>query len=95
MAGFDNDRAWRILHAVKAIAKEKGTTPASVSLAWLLAKPAVTSVIFGARSIAQLDDNLKATEVKLSSDEVQKLDAASAFELGYPYEFIGNIQKRW
>ncbi len=66
-----------------------------MSLAWLLAKPAVTSVIFGARSVEQLDDNLKAADVKLSADDVQKLDDASAFELGYPYSFIGNIQKRW
>jgi aryl-alcohol dehydrogenase-like predicted oxidoreductase len=66
-----------------------------VALAWLLAKPAVTSVIFGARSIAQLDDNLKAAEVKLAAEQVQRLDDASAFEIGYPYKFIANIQKRW
>ena len=94
-AGFDNDRGWRILDAVKAVAKEKGTTASAVALAWLLAKPAVTSVIFGARSVAQLDDNLKAADVKLSPEETRKLDAASAFEMGYPYEFIANIQKRW
>jgi aryl-alcohol dehydrogenase-like predicted oxidoreductase len=80
---------------VKAIATEKGTTPAAASLAWLLAKPAVTSVIFGARSVEQLDDNLKAADVKLSDADVQKLDTASAFELGYPYSFLANIQKRW
>ena len=94
-ADFDNERAWRTLDAVKAIAAEKGTTPAAVSLAWLLAKKTVTSVIFGARSLAQLDDNLAAAEVKLSEADVQKLDDASAFELGYPYTFIANIQKRW
>jgi aryl-alcohol dehydrogenase-like predicted oxidoreductase len=66
-----------------------------VALAWLLAKPAVTSVIFGARSIEQLDDNLKAAELALSADDVQKLDDASAFDVGYPYKFIANIQKRW
>jgi aryl-alcohol dehydrogenase-like predicted oxidoreductase len=92
---FDNDRGWRTVEAVKAIAKEKGTTPSAVSLAWLLAKPTVTSVIFGARSIAQLDDNLAASDVKLTAEEVQRLDEASAFELGYPYEFIKRIQGRW
>ena len=61
----------------------------------LRAKPSVSSVIFGARSIEQLDDNLKAADVKLSASEVQRLDDASAFELGYPYKFIANIQKRW
>jgi aryl-alcohol dehydrogenase-like predicted oxidoreductase len=55
----------------------------------------VSSVIFGARSIAQLDDNLKAADVKLGADDVKRLDDASAVELGYPYKFIANIQKRW
>jgi aryl-alcohol dehydrogenase-like predicted oxidoreductase len=94
-ADYDTERGWRTLDAVGAIAKDKRTTPAAVALAWLLAKPAVTSVIFGARSLEQLDDNLKAVDVKLSAEDVQKLDDASAFELGYPYKFIANIQKRW
>jgi len=91
----DNDRGWRTLDAVKALAREKETTPAAVSLAWLLAKPTVTSVIFGARTIEQLDDNLKGADVKLSAEDVQRLDEASAFELGYPYTFMRNVQKRW
>src|SRR5580693_8287072 len=73
-ADFDGERGWRTLEAVKGIAKEKESTPAAVSLAWLLAKPAVTSVIFGARTTAQLDDNLKVLDVKLSAGDVQKLD---------------------
>ncbi len=95
LAGLDNDRGWRTLDALKAIATEKQTTVAAVALAWLLAKPAVTSVIFGARSLEQLDDNLKAADVKLSASDVEKLDAASAFAVGYPYKMIGDIQKRW
>jgi aryl-alcohol dehydrogenase-like predicted oxidoreductase len=94
-AEYDNDRGWRTIHAVGEVAKEKGTTSSAVALAWLLAKPTVSSVIFGARTVTQLDDNLNAAEVKLSAEDVQKLDAASALELGYPYKFIANIQKRW
>jgi aryl-alcohol dehydrogenase-like predicted oxidoreductase len=94
-ADYDTDRGWRTIDAVNAIEKEKSTTASAVALAWLLAKPAVTSVIFGARSIAQLDDNLKALEVKLTPADVKMLDEASAFPVGYPYGFIGNIQKRW
>jgi aryl-alcohol dehydrogenase-like predicted oxidoreductase len=94
-ADFDSDRGWRTIDAVHAIADEKRTSPAAIALAWLLAKPTVTSVIFGARSIEQLDDNLKAADVRLSGDQVQKLDDASAFEVGYPYKFIASIQKRW
>jgi aryl-alcohol dehydrogenase-like predicted oxidoreductase len=95
LADFDGDRGWRTLDALRSIAEEKRTTSAAVALAWLLAKPTVTSVILGARSIEQLDDNLKAADVKLSAQDVQKLDDASAFEIGYPYQFIANIQKRW
>ena len=47
-------------------------TPAAVALAWLLAKPQVTSVIFGARSLEQLDDNLKAADLALSADQVAR-----------------------
>ncbi len=94
-AEYDSERGWRTLDAVNAIAKERSTTPSAVALAWLLAKPAVTSVIFGARSIEQLDDNLKAAELRLSPADVKMLDDASAFDVGYPYKFIANIQKRW
>src|SRR6202034_1454697 len=80
-AAYDSDRGWKTIDAVKAIAAARATTPSAVSLAWLLAKPTVTSVIFGARSIEQLDDNLKAADVKLTADEVQRLDDASASPL--------------
>jgi aryl-alcohol dehydrogenase-like predicted oxidoreductase len=89
MKRYDNERNWRILDAVRAIASEVGATPAAVSLAWLLAKPQVTSVIFGARTIDQLDANLAAAELALAPSHVEALDKASAFELGYPYEFMG------
>jgi aryl-alcohol dehydrogenase-like predicted oxidoreductase len=94
-SAFDDDRGWSTVEAVKAIAKERGTTPSAVALAWLLAKPVVSSVIFGARSIEQLDDNLAAADVKLTAEDVKRLDDASAQKLGYPYEFMGNIQKTW
>ena len=55
----------------------------------------MSSVIFGARSIEQLDANLAAADVALTADEVKALDDASAWSPGYPYTFIGNIQKRW
>jgi len=94
-ADFDTERGWKTLDVVNAIAKELSTTAAAVALAWLLGKPAVTSVIFGARSVEQLDDNLKAADVRLSPEQAQRLDDASAVDPGYPYKFIGNLQKRW
>jgi aryl-alcohol dehydrogenase-like predicted oxidoreductase len=95
MAGFDNERNWRILAAVRAIAAETSASPASVSLAWLLKQPQVTSCIFGARSVAQLEDNVKAVDVVLSGEQVKRLDEASAFDLGYPYSFMKNVQTVW
>ena len=94
-ARYDLERNWRILDAVRGVAKELGTSPSAVSLAWLLAKPQVTSVIFGARNAEQLDDNLQGAEIELTARQVDVLDQASAFELGYPYEFIKATQAKW
>jgi aryl-alcohol dehydrogenase-like predicted oxidoreductase len=94
-ARYDNERNWKIIDALKAVASEVSSTPAAVSIAWLLSKPQVTSVIFGARSVDQLDANLAGAELKLSANHVEALDKASAFELGYPYEFIKATQAIW
>jgi diketogulonate reductase-like aldo/keto reductase len=56
-----------------------------VALAWLLGRPGVTSLVIGARTEAQLADNLGAAEVTLSAEETAKLDAVSAPPLLYPY----------
>jgi aryl-alcohol dehydrogenase-like predicted oxidoreductase len=92
---YDNDRNWKIMDAVRAVAKETSATPAAVSLAWLLAKPQVTSVIFGARTVEQLEGNLAAADLELAPKHVEILDQASAFDLGYPYAFIGSTQGAW
>jgi len=91
-ARFDLERNWKILDAVRAIASELGSTPSAVSIAWLLARPQVSSVIFGARDIAQLEANLAGAELELSAQHVAALDQASAFDLGYPYSFIQMTQ---
>jgi len=94
-AGFDNERNWRILDAVLAVAAELAASPASVSLAWVMKQPQVSSTIFGARTVAQLEENVKACEVSLSDEQLKRLDEASAFELGYPYGFMKSAQGRW
>lgn len=94
-ARFDNDRSWRTLDTTKAIATELETSPSAVALAWLLHKPVVSSVIFGARTVDQLEDNAKASALTLSADHMTRLDDASSFELGYPYGFMKNVQGRW
>ncbi len=92
---FDNDRNWKILEAVGAVADELGVSMAEVSLAWLLGRETVSSVIFGARTVAQVDENVKAAKLQLSEGQVARLDEVSGFELGYPYEFMKQIQNRW
>jgi aryl-alcohol dehydrogenase-like predicted oxidoreductase len=92
---YDTDRNWRILDALTAVAKELGATPAATALAWLLGRPHVTSVIFGARTVAQLDDNLRAADLALPAELRKRLDDASAPDLGYPYDFIGRVQPAW
>ena len=94
-ARYDLERNWKILDAVRAVAAEVGTTPAAVSLAWLTAKPQVSSVIFGARTIQQLEANLAAADLELSAKHVATLDQASAPDLGYPYSFISMTQPTW
>ncbi|MFT3693323.1 MAG: aldo/keto reductase [Kofleriaceae bacterium] len=89
MQRFDNDHNWDTLAAVTSHAKQLGQTPAAVALAWLLAKPQVSSVIFGARNLAQLEANLVAADLELSAAVVAELDKVSARPLGYPYEMIG------
>jgi aryl-alcohol dehydrogenase-like predicted oxidoreductase len=85
---FDNDRGWALLDVVRAVAARRGTTPAAVSLAWLLAKRECTTIVIGARTVAQLDENLRSLDVQLDASEVAELDRASEPAWGYPYDFI-------
>jgi aryl-alcohol dehydrogenase-like predicted oxidoreductase len=80
----DKERAWNILDVMAPIAKAHGCSPARVSLAWLLAKPVVTSVIIGAKRVDQLQDNLAAIELTLTPDELRQLDEVSTLAPEYP-----------
>jgi aryl-alcohol dehydrogenase-like predicted oxidoreductase len=80
----DKERTWRILDVMAPIAKAHGCTPARVSLAWLLTKPVVTSVIIGAKRLDQLRDNLASVELTLTADELRELDHVSALPPEYP-----------
>ncbi len=80
----DKERTWKILDAMKPIAEAHDCSPARISLAWLLAKPVVTSVIIGAKRLDQLHDNIAAVDVKLSAEELKTLDEVSALPPEYP-----------
>src|SRR6202044_1974309 len=79
----DKERTWRILDVIAPIAQAHGCSPARISLAWVLTKPFVTSVIIGAKRSEQLHDNIAAVDVKLTSDEIKKLDQVSALPPEY------------
>jgi len=91
----DADRHWNTLDLVNQIAQTHGASPSQVALAWVLKKRGVSSAIFGARTMDQLDDNLKAASLVLGADEVDALDKVSAVPMGYPYEFMARVQGRW
>ena len=80
----DKERAWKILETMAPIAKAHGCSAARVSLAWLLAKSVVTSIIIGAKRIDQLHDNLAAVDVKLTPAEIEQLDQVSTLPPEYP-----------
>jgi aryl-alcohol dehydrogenase-like predicted oxidoreductase len=88
---YNTPRNWDVVDTLIAVATEIGATPSQTALAWLLHKPAVSSVIFGARTVDQLDDNIAAAELALSTEQLQRLDDASALDLGYPYDFLARI----
>jgi aryl-alcohol dehydrogenase-like predicted oxidoreductase len=80
----DKERAWDCIDAMRAIGDAKSVSVARVALAWLLHQPVVTSVIVGAKKPEQLQDNIAATQVTLSADELAKIDAASSLPAEYP-----------
>ena len=81
----DWNRLWDIVDVLNAVAKEQGVTGAQIGLAWLLQRPTVSSVIMGGRTTEQFVANLKAAELKLTADQIARLDKVSEPPLIYPY----------
>jgi aryl-alcohol dehydrogenase-like predicted oxidoreductase len=82
---YDWEHLWDIVDVVNEVAAAHGVSGAQVSLAWLLQRPLVASVIIGGRNMAQFEDNLKAIELKLGAEDIAKLDKVSQPPLIYPY----------
>jgi len=92
---YDQDKLYDTIEVLIEIGSERGVSAAQIALTYLIGKPAVTSVIVGARTEAQLADNLASANLTLSHDEVTRLDAVSAEPLRYPYwHQAGNIVDR-
>jgi aryl-alcohol dehydrogenase (NADP+) len=88
------DRHWTIIDRVRQVATDLGRTPAQVALAWLADRPTVTAPLFGARTLAQLRDNLAAAELHLDADTTAALEACSRpMSGGYPYGAFGAAQR--
>jgi aryl-alcohol dehydrogenase-like predicted oxidoreductase len=89
MKGFQlsADRANAVVHEVLAVAKECGRSPAQVSLAWLRQQSIPVIPIIGARRMEQFKDNLACIDLRLDATQVERLDAVSRIELGFPHDF--------
>jgi aryl-alcohol dehydrogenase-like predicted oxidoreductase len=82
---YDNEHTWHVIDTLMAVAQEVGKTPAQVALNWLLQRPGITAPIIGARTMAQLEDNLGAAGWSLSAEHMERLNQASSKRLPYPY----------
>lgn len=85
-----NEKNVRVVEEVLRIASEIRRTPAQVSLNWIRQKKGVFIPILGARTVEQFQDNLASTEFDLSEEQLQRLDAVSRIDLGFPHDFIGS-----
>ena len=80
----DKERAKKVIKVLLGISKETGLSAARISLAWLLTRPFVTSVIFGAKTQEQLVDDLAATDMQLSPEHIAQIESVSALPSEYP-----------
>ncbi|MDP3040523.1 MAG: aldo/keto reductase, partial [Deltaproteobacteria bacterium] len=74
-----NERGFRILEALDRVAKQRGSTPATVSLAWLIARPGITAPIASATNLEQLHELMAAPKLELDPSEIELLNRASAY----------------
>lgn len=87
-SAYNNEHTWTVLDALFAVAEDVDKTPAQVALNWVLQSPGVTTPIIGARTMEQLEDNLKASGWSLNEEQMARLNQASELSLPYPYDFI-------
>jgi aryl-alcohol dehydrogenase-like predicted oxidoreductase len=86
--GHLNERTYALVDELQKIARQLDSTVARVALAWVQGRPGVASTIIGARTLQQLDDNVKAVDVALTAEQVAALDALSKPQLDFPADFV-------
>lgn len=95
LSGFDvlptnKEVGFKLIEQLGVMAERHNASIAQVAYAWLLSKPAVTSVLIGSTKRSQLDDNLKAIDLQLAAEEINQLDATTTPSPVYPNWFIDN-----
>jgi aryl-alcohol dehydrogenase-like predicted oxidoreductase len=81
----DPEKLWSIVDVLVEIGDARGVSAAQIALAWLLERPAVSSLVVGGRNAGQFQDNIAAVDLSLTDDERRRLDAVSAIPMIYPY----------
>ncbi len=84
---FDREKGYDVVEIVQSIARKHSSTATAVSIAWLLTRPAVSSIIVGISKLSQLDDNLAGLSLTLDSEDLERLDTATALPMRYPHSF--------
>jgi aryl-alcohol dehydrogenase-like predicted oxidoreductase len=87
-----NEHAFKVLDVLHEVSQRRGARPAHVALSWLRRRPGVASIIIGARTLDQLDENLAALALTLESEEIASLETASVPRLNFPDEFLKKTQ---
>ncbi|HTZ56748.1 MAG TPA: aldo/keto reductase [Acidobacteriaceae bacterium] len=88
---FDREHGYAVVDVLKAIAANHKVSPSQVAIAWLLPRPAISSVLIGANKMEQLEDNLAAANLTLKEDELSKLDEMTKPQPIYPNWFNDNL----
>ena len=83
-----------VVREVMAVAREVGHSPAQVALAWLRQRPTPVIPIIGARKLAQVKDNLACVDIRLEPAFLQRLDAVSRIEMGFPHDMFASEMAR-
>jgi aryl-alcohol dehydrogenase-like predicted oxidoreductase len=83
-----DDKTYDVVDELEIIAKAHDTSVASVALAWVHAKPGVTSIIIGARRMSQFEENIRALDVTLTAEEMARLDEITAPTFGFPQSML-------
>jgi aryl-alcohol dehydrogenase-like predicted oxidoreductase len=92
MLPYDQAKAHDVVDVLRTMAAAHGANPGEIALAWLLSKRTVASVLIGANKLAQLEANLKAVALKLTAEDISKLDEITKPALPYPHWFVERTQ---